>query len=197
MRLQNYFLLISLFLFSCSNDQANQELKSAEAIKPAAINPFPFYKSIEIKPGLHFEVLSWGKGADSSGGYLILMSDSIQNNYKSLSAERKGLIKEAWNMDLDNDGNPEIYIQYVVRKNVNDLHVYEFVNHNFEKISFPGLSSQLKDSYAGNDTFFVKEGALFRRIPLLKTDSAKGSTASKTLKYHLSANHFRAEQADQ
>ncbi|MCY1515808.1 hypothetical protein D9M68_504100 [compost metagenome] len=195
--MQVYFLLFTLILFSCSNDQLNQDVQSTEVLKPVVVNPFPFYKSIEIKPGLHFEVLSWGKGVDSLGGYLILMSDSVSNSYKSISAERKGLIKEAWNMDLDNDGNPEIYIQYVVRKNVNDLQVYEFVNHNFEKISFPGLSSQLKDNYAGNDTFYVKEAALFRSIPLLKTDDTKGNVASKTLKYHLNANQFRAEQIDQ
>lgn len=195
--IQVYFFLFTLFLFSCSNDQLKQDVQSTEVLKPAVVNPFPFYKSIEIKPGLHFEVLSWGKGVDSLGGYLILMSDSVSNSYKSISAERKGLIKEAWNMDLDNDGNPEIYIQYVVRKNVNDLQVYEFANHNFEKISFPGLSSELKDNYAGNDSFFVKEGSLFRSIPLLKTDGAKRNVDSKTLKYHLNDNQFRAEQINQ
>lgn len=188
------FVLAGALLFaSCSNDQ-----KPAVATKTVANtkqpNPFPFYKNIEIKPGYHFEVVSWGKGVDTVGGYLLLMSDSIKNNYKSIAGERKGIITDAWNMDLDNDGNPELYIQYVVRKNVNDLNVYEFAGNSFDKLSFPGLSSNLKKGYQGDDKFFVKNGDLFRSVPVVSTDSGKTTTVIKTLKYRLSGNSFSASE---
>jgi len=177
---------ISLIMVACtdSDKPAQVEQKTVETKQP---NPFSFYKSIEIKPGYYFEVLSWGKGVDSIGGFLILMSDSAKKNYKSISVEREGLITDAWNMDLDNDGNPEIYIQTLVRKNVADVNVYEF-NNDFNKISFPGISTM--KGYKGDDKFFVKNGDLFRSVPIVQSDSGKTTTLVKTLKYGLSGNSF-------
>lgn len=182
-----------LIFAACGSEDATKVVK-VEDIKAKSVNPFSFYKSIEIKPGFHFEIVSWGKGVDTVGGYLLLMSDSIKNNYKSIAIERKGIITDAWNMDLDNDGNPELYIQYVVRKNVNDINVYEFSNNSFDKISFPGLNSDLKKGYQGNDKFFVKNGDLFRSVPIVLTDSGKTSTLVKTLAYRLSGNSFSTKE---
>ncbi|WP_225872278.1 hypothetical protein [Pedobacter frigidisoli] len=100
-----HLLLITgmLFCFACTEEKtAEVKIESVKGEK----NPFPFYKDIEIRPGLNFEILSWGKGVDSIGGYQILMSDSVKNNYRSVAIDRKGIISDAWNMDLDNDGNP-------------------------------------------------------------------------------------------
>jgi hypothetical protein len=199
MKLMNtikYILLLSFgitFLYACTNDEkvtstTNQPANS----KTTNPNPFPFYKAIEIKPGFNFEVLSWGKGVDTLGGYLLLMSDSTKNNYKSISIERKGVILDAWNMDLDNDGNAELYIQFLVRKNVNDVNVYEFANNSFDKISFPGLNSV--KGYEGNDQFFVKNGELFRSVPIVTIDSGKTTTLVKTLKYNLRGNSFSTSE---
>ncbi|RZL49890.1 MAG: hypothetical protein EOP00_06175 [Pedobacter sp.] len=183
-----------VLIASCTADE--KPLTPAPATKgdTKEPNPFPFYKSIEIKPGFNFEVLSWGKGVDTLGGYLILMSDSVKNNYKSISVEREGIITDAWNMDLDNDGNPELYVQYVVRKNVNDLNVYEFANNRFDKISFPGLKDNLKKGYEGNDKFFVKNGDLFRSVPWVTIDSNKTTTLVKTIKYNLRGNSFSTSE---
>lgn len=184
-----FFALASLFITACTNNDKPSSVAKT-AVAPKSVNPFSFYKSIEIKPGYHFEVVSWGKGVDTLGGYLLLMSDSIKNNYKSISIERKGIITDAWNMDLDNDGNPELYIQYVARKNVNDLNVYEFAGNSFDKISFPGLNSDLKKGYQGNDKFFIKNGDLLRSVPVVTTDSGKTTTVIKTIRYLLRGNSF-------
>lgn len=185
-----------VLIAACShNDQPAVTSKTEKATAKSA-NPFPFYKSIEIKPGYHFEVVSWGKGIDTLGGFLLLMSDSLKNNYKSIAAERKGIITDAWNMDLDNDGNPELYIQYVVRKNVNDLNVYEFSGNSFDKISFPGLNSSLKKAYQGNDKFYVKNGELYRSVPMVETTDGKTTTTTKTLKYRLSGNSFSTSEVE-
>lgn len=188
-----FFSSFIVLLAACSSKDQKVEtnLPTTEAKK---LNPFSFYKSIEIKPGLNFEVLSWGKGVDTLGGFLILMSDSVKNNYKSISVERKGIITDAWNMDLDNDGNPEIYVQYVVRKNVNDVNVYEYANGNFNKITFPGIRNDIKAKYKGNDKFYVKSGDLFRSVPLISTDSGKTSVETKTFQFNLRGNSFSSTE---
>ncbi len=181
---------VSMMIVACSDNEKPVVIEQ-KVIETKALNPFPFYKSIEIKPGYYFEVLSWGKGVDSVGGFLILMSDSTKKNYKSISVEREGIITDAWNMDLDNDGNPEIYIQTLVRKNVADVNVYEF-GGSFNKISFPGISSM--KGYQGDDKFFVKNGDLYRSVPIVQPDSGKTTTLVKTLKYRLSGNSFSSSE---
>lgn len=199
MKLNNAFKLFCLglvtisLLYSCTSDEKPDTTIKTE-VAPVSKNPFPFYKRIEIKPGFNFEVVSWGKGVDTLGGYLILMSDSSKNNYRSTSVEREGVILDAWNMDLDNDGDPEIYIQYLVRKNVNDIKVYEYANNSFNKISFPGLSSENKKGYKGDDQFYVKNGDLFRTVPIVTVDSGKTTTLVKTLQYRLRGNSFSASE---
>ena len=189
--LQHLLLLAGmLFCFACTEEKL-QEVK----IEPAKIeiNPFRFYKDIEVKPGLNFEIVSWGKGVDSIGGYQILMSDSVKSNYKSAAVDRRGIITDAWNMDLDNDGNPELYIQLLSKKNVSDLNVFEYSGGNFNKISFPSLNSNQKKGYSGNDKFFIKNGDLFRSFPVKdEADSAK--TITKTYQYKLSGNSFSTSE---
>ena len=183
------FFSLAVALFAACAD-TDKPTEIGTPITKEKANPFSFYKAIAIKPGFAFEVLSWGKGVDTLGGYLILMSDSVKNNYKSISIERKGIVADAWNMDLDNDGNPEIYVQYVVRKNVNDINVYEYVSGSFNKISFPGLSSAVKENYQGNDKFYVKSGELFRSVPIVKVDGGKRLAQTITLQYYLRGNAF-------
>lgn len=191
-----------LFIVSCSNNKEDVPLAAkADVTTPAAdkkAGQFPFYKDINVKPGLNFEVVSWGKGVDSVGGYLILMSDSVKNNYNSFSAERKGIITDAWNMDMDNDGNPEIYIELLSKTNVLDLNVYEYSGGDFRKISFPPLSSNMKKSYAGNDKFLIKDGNLFRSFPLVNPkDTTIKAGDVKMLVYQLSGNSFSVNEVKQ
>lgn len=183
-------VVVSMVVVACG-DTEKPVVAEQKVTETKAPNPFPFYKSIEIKPGYYFEVVSWGKGVDSVGGFLVLMSDSTKKNYKSIAVEREGIITDAWNMDLDNDGNPEIYIQTLVRKNVADVNVYEF-NNDFNKISFPGISTM--KGYKGDDKFFVKNGDLFRSVPIVQVDSGKTTTLVKTLKYRLSGNSFSSSE---
>lgn len=186
--LQHLLLMAGvLFCFACTQTEPVKEVKTE--ISQTVKSPFKFYKDIEVKPGLNFEIISWGKGVDSIGGYQILMSDSVKNNYKSLAAERKGIITDFWNMDLDNDGNPEFYVQLLSKKNVSDLSVYEYAGGDFNKISFPSLNSNQKKGYSGNDKFFIKNGDLFRSFPVTDgADSTKKIT--KTYQYKLSGNSF-------
>ncbi|KIO75532.1 hypothetical protein TH53_20415 [Pedobacter lusitanus] len=193
---QSALCLGLLFLFACNNDQP-AKISPAAADKIVAKNTagtFPFHKDIVIKPGLHFEILSWGRGVDSVGGYLILMSDSLKNSYKSFPVERNGVITDAWNMDMDNDGNPELYIELLSKKNVKDLNVYEY-NGSFNKISFPPLSAKMKKIYGGDDKFTLKNGELFRSFPIVNSsDSTQKNGAVKMLHYSLRGNSFSVDE---
>jgi hypothetical protein len=185
-----------LFLFACQQDKP-VKISPAADVKTVAkhtAGTFPFHKDIVIKPGLHFEILSWGRGVDSLGGYLILMSDSTKNNYKSFSVERDGIITDAWNMDMDNDGNPELYIELLSKKNVKDLNVYEY-NGSFNKISFLPLSAKMKKIYGGDDKFIQKNGELFRSFPIVNSsDSTQKNGTLKMLHYSLRGNNFSADE---
>ncbi|MFW0718011.1 hypothetical protein [Pedobacter sp. N23S346] len=196
MKIQKYtlqhllFITGMLFCFACTEEQSVEVKVETPKVEK---NPFRFYKNIEVKPGLTFELLSWGKGVDSIGGYQILMSDSVRNNYKSQAVERNGILTDAWNMDLDHDGNPEIYVQLQSKKNVLDLNVFEYARGDFNKISFPSLSSDQKKGYHGNDKFFMKDGDLFRSFPAKDAnDSTKILT--KTYLYKLSRNSFSTSE---
>ncbi|KRT13282.1 hypothetical protein ASU31_25420 [Pedobacter ginsenosidimutans] len=196
MKLQKYtlqhLLLITgmLFCFACTEEKPKEIKTETEKVQK---NPFRFYKDIEVRPGLNFEIVSWGKGVDSIGGYQILMSDSVRNNYKSAAVDRKGILIDAWNMDLDNDGNPELYIQLLSKKTVSDLNVFEYTRGDFNKISFPSLSNSQKKGYNGNDNFFIKNGDLFRSFPVKDaTDSTK--TVTRTYQYKLSGNSFSTSE---
>lgn len=210
LNLSKYVLTASLcvggimLLFSCG-DRKTQQISATAAVSADTVvasqkpkGQFPFYKDIVIKPGLHFEVVSWGKGVDSVGGYLILMSDSLKNKFNSFAFERKGIITDVWNMDMDNDGNPEIYIELLSKKNVLDLNVLEYSGGEFRKISFPPLSSNAKKTYGGNDKFFIKNGSLFRSFPIVNsTDTAAKNGTQKILMYQLSGNSFSVADVKQ
>lgn len=190
-----------LFLASCGSEKEDVNVTSNPEITAGAAKKagqFPFYRDINVKPGHNFEVVSWGKGVDSIGGYLILMSDSVKNKYNSLSVERKGIITDAWNMDMDNDGNPEIYVELQSKKNVLDLNVYEYVGGDFRKINFPPLSSNTKKNYAGNDKFLIKDGNLFRSFPVVNPkDTTIKAGDVKMLVYQLNGNSFSVDEVKQ
>ncbi|WP_316747852.1 hypothetical protein [Pedobacter gandavensis] len=187
-------LFAGLLLLAACGENTPGKITTASTTTEASTakkGQFPFYKDIAIRPGVNFEVVSWGKGVDSVGGYLILLSDTLRNNYKSFSNERKGVITDAWNMDLDNDGNPEIYIELLSKKNVLDLNVYEYAGGEFRKINFPPLSNSIKKNYAGGEKFIIKNGDLFRSVPVLDDKDTTNKTPKvKMLQYRLNGNSF-------
>ncbi|WP_410221442.1 hypothetical protein [Pedobacter sp.] len=184
--------LILIILAACKNKIQIDDQQKQVISEKTQKDLFKFYKDLELKPGYHFEVLSWGKSVDSVGAYSILMSDSVKKNFKAISAEREGVLTDAWNMDMDNDGNPEIYLQVSVKKNEADLYVYEFAGNSFNKISFPGTSS-IK-GYNGNDKFFIKEGDLYRTVSVLEKEDGKEQNITKTYRYTLNSNTFSMKE---
>jgi hypothetical protein len=194
-----YLAVCSLLTFvSCSHDAKKVEVKKAEATKLPA--PFRMHQKIEVSPGLIFDVLSWGRGADSTSSVLILKSDSLKNNFYVASTDNlDGKLSEVFNTDMDNDGNPEIIVLYQKNDKYHsaDVLCYEFLK-NANKIRFPDLSSKTKKSYRGNDKFYVKEGDLFREFSLYDESDKEGKKplGKKIVRYGLEGNNFTVNEVE-
>lgn len=191
-------LCLVALLFSCG---AEEEKKTApvKTETKKLTEPFRFHKAIEVKPGLTLDIVSWGRGSDSFGGYLILRSDSTHLSYRSVSGELKGKVVDAWNMDLDTDGNPELYIQSVGegKENYLNMYIYEFgEGGSSQQIRFPDLNSSLKEGYRGEDSIYIKEGKLFREFPFYTSSDTltKDKPAIRKLEYTLKNNGLQFKE---
>lgn len=189
-------LLSAAIVAGCTTSNENKgEVVKTAPIKKQITEPFRFHRVIEVKPGLTFDVVSWGRGSETTGAFLILRSDSTNLKYRSTSAELDGKIIDAWNMDMDSDGNPEIFIHAEGEGEGSHLnmYVYEFNdNGSSQKLTFPGLSTSTKKGYKGQDTIFVKDGKLRRQFPVYEDKDApnKPTGGQKMLEYSLRNNSF-------
>ena len=191
------FLSIALLDSCTSENKEPVEVKKPEA--KTIMAPFRFHKAIEVKPGLTLDVVSWGRGSNSVGGYLILRSDSTHLSYRSVSDELDGKIVDAWDMDMDSDGNPELYIQAEGEGEGSylNMYVYEYgENGSNQRIRFPGLSSSAKKGYKGNDSVYVKEDKLMREFPVFTSEdsTATASGGKRKLEYSLRNNSFQVKE---
>jgi len=190
-------LCVVLFT-ACTTEDKSPIIVDKPAVTKLA-EPFRFHKAIEVKPGLTLDIVSWGRGSDSIGGYLILRSDSTHLSYRSVSGELKGKVVDAWNMDLDTDGNPELYIQSIGegKDNYLNMYIYEFAEGgSSQQIRFPDLNSTLKEGYRGEDSMYIKDGKLFREFAFyVEKDSASSNKpAIRKLEYTLKNNGFQFKE---
>ncbi|HXI00239.1 MAG TPA: hypothetical protein VNI52_08210 [Sphingobacteriaceae bacterium] len=191
--------MVSTMIFSgCTTADQNVSKINTPAIVENKIQPpFRFHKAIEVKPGLTFDVVSWGRGSETSGVYMILRSDSTRLEFKTTNAPLDGVLQDAWNMDMDSDGNPEIFIQAEGEGEGSHLnmYVYEFNNSgNGQKITFPSLSGSMKKGYKGNDSVYVKDGKLMREFPVVEESDAEKNARNKVLEYNLRGNSFSVKE---
>lgn len=192
-------------LYSCSTEEKSDvknKLAAANPEKKGLTGPFKFYKSVEVIPGLTYDVVSWGRGSENSGGYLILRSDSTRLKYRSVSGELDGKIIDAWNMDMDADGDPEIFIQAEGEGEGSHLnmYVYEFNDSgNPRTLRFPDLSSETMKLYRGQDSIYIDNGNIMREFPLFEeTDNTKKATGGrKLIEYTLRNNNFSVKEIEQ
>lgn len=194
-------VIIAAALFeACSSDKKDQAVTPPESPAKGIQAPFRFHKAIEVKPGLTLDVLSWGRGSESAGAYLILRSDSLNMKYRSVTGELDGKIMDAWNMDMDSDGNPELYIQAKGEGEGSHLnmYVYEFSSDgSYRELRFPDLSSKSKKGYKGGDSIYIKDEKLMREFPVVDENpdsAAVKPTGKKVLVYTLRNNDFQVEE---
>lgn len=192
--------LCAIFISSCTVDEKTPAVINKPIVKKL-MEPFRYHKAIEVKPGLTLDILGWGRGSNSVGGFLVLRSDSTHLNYRSLAGELDGKIVDAWDMDLDSDGSPELYIQArgEGQGSYLSMYIYEYSDGGSnQQIRFPDLSSNLKKGYRGNDSVFVKDGKLMREFPLYSSgDSASKATGEiRKLEYSLRSNSLSVREVE-
>jgi hypothetical protein len=162
--------------------------------KSALMEPFRYHKLIESSPGVYFDVLTWGRGKDSIGGYLILHSDSTGKKYTTITGELEGKILDVYNTDMNMDGNPEILILSKAKDTTVHINIYayEYRNGKGEKIDFPKLGGKSKTIYHGGDNFYIRQGNLIREFPAYDGEGKKAKPTGKNrvLQYGIRDNVF-------
>lgn len=190
------FIFLSAIMSSCLSEEPKQESKP---VVKKILQPFRFHKAIEVRPGLTLDIVSWGRGSNSVGGYLVLRSDSTKMDYRSVSGELDGKIVDAWDMDLDSDGNPELYIQAKGegKGSYLNMYIHEYSDSGSnQKLKFPELSSSLNEGYRGQDSVYIKDGKLMREFPVFdKNDSTSHKTGQiRKIEYSLRNNNFQYKE---
>jgi hypothetical protein len=192
------FLWISCLLISCSNDQKPEGVTVVTPQKSVIMGPFRFHKLVEVSPGQDYDVLSWGRGSKDTGSYMILHSDSAAKRYTTTTGDLYGKIVDAYNSDMDLDGNPEILIQVKGKDTINytNIFAFEFTNGKAQKLDFPKLTKSQKQGYRGEDNFYIEEGKLIREFPLFTGTGkdAKPTATKRKLQYGLRNNNFTVKQ---
>lgn len=193
-------LLVSAYGLNSCTSADKTALVKAKPVEIKLPQPFRYHKAVEVKPGLTLDVVSWGRGSKSTGAYLILRSDSTHLKYRSISGELDGEIVDVWNMDMDSDGNPELFIQAQGEGEGSHLnmYVYEFSdNGSSRELNFPNLGSSSKKGYKGNDSLYIKDEKLIREFPVVNTDQKTGGQSAgskKVLEYSLRNNSFTVNE---
>lgn len=201
MQLKYSFIGIAFFFITALSSCAEQEKPKTPVVeKPITMKaPFRFHKVIEVKPGLTFDILSWGRGSSSIGAFMVLRSDSTRMKYTTTTGDLDGQIVDVVNTDLDVDGNPEIIIQASTSDSTTfmEMYAFEFNDHNTQaqKLSFPKLTKTQKKGYKGSDRLFMEDGKLMREFPVYDSDDkeAKASVEKRVLRYGLRSNSFTVQ----
>ncbi len=189
-----FYALMVLGVVLAASCSSGDEPK--EVIKEKEVLPLPFKKldRVEVRPGLSFDILNWGKGPDSLSAVLILRSDTTKNSYTSHNLEIEGIYKEVFNTDMDTDGNPEIIIYTTSNKPFSPANIYclEYSSAEPLRIRFPELTDKTKKQYQGEDKFYIHSGKLRREFDLYdnQQDSKAKPIGKKVVEYTLKGNQF-------
>jgi len=185
-------ILAMVALFSCNQDTPKNLNNAPTPKMPELMAPFRFHKMIEVAPGQDFDVMSWGRGSNTTGSLLILRSDSAGKKYTTTTGDLEGAITDVFNSDMDIDGNPELLIEAKAKDTIayTTIYAYEFNADKANKLDFPKLTTTQKTGYRGADNFYMKDGKLIREFPLYdgNTATAKATGKKRVLQYNLKAN---------
>jgi hypothetical protein len=191
-------LAVSLVLSACEQETKKVVPVVAGSKVPKVMDPFKFHKLVEVSPGNDFDVLSWGRGANEKSAYLILHSDSADQKYTTTTGDLDGTIVDAYNTDMDVDGNPEILIQSRGKDSTNYLTMiaFEFTGSKANKLELPRLTSSQRKGYRGGDEFYITDGKLMRKFAIYQGSGkeAKPTGAQRVFEYGLHNNSFTVKQ---
>jgi hypothetical protein len=182
---------LALGLAACGGEEKTEN-KAVEA-KVVLPQPFKSMQKLMVRPGLDFHIVNWGKGADTLGAVLVLRTDTLQQENTAYNLEIEGKFVEAFNTDMDTDGNPEILIYTTLNDSVKTAELYclEYNNGEPSRIKFPALTIKTSKLYRGKDNFYLHEGKLRRAFDLYEDPNPKAKpTGKKLIEYSIIGNSF-------
>lgn len=193
------FIPIGLLIIAgCTQAPQQAAPPLAPVKKPDFVAPFRFHKLIEVSPGQDYDIVSWGRGSNVSGSFLVLHSDSVAKKYTTTTGDLDGTLVDVYNSDMDLDGNPEILIQVRGTDSTNyaTIYAFEFSGGKGNKLDFPKLNKNQRKGYRGEDNFYIKEGKLMREFPIFDGNGkdAKPTGAKRIFEYGLRDNSFTVKQ---
>jgi len=195
-----YILLLAglILMTGCNQEAKKTDNTPVVEKKPFMMPPFRYHKLIEVSPGNDFDILSWGRGSQAVGSFIILHSDSSGMKYTTTTGDLDGNIIDVYNADMDMDGNPEILIQAKATDTTNYavIYAFEFSDNKAQKLDFPKLTSSQKKGYRGGDNFYIQEGKFMREFPIYNGNGkdAKPTGQKRLLQYGLRNNEFTVQQ---
>lgn len=180
--------------YSCTEQGTQKKAEPAPAKGAEVMQPFKFHKLIEVTPGNDFDILSWGRGSNTSSSLLILHSDSADKEFTTTTGDLDGAIVDVFNSDMDIDGDPELLIEAKAKDTIDytKIYAFEFNDNKANKLDFPKLNSSQKKGYRGNDNFYMKDGKLIREYPIYdgNTSASKPTGQKRVLQYNLRSNNL-------
>jgi len=186
-------VVIATAFYGCS-EQTQKKAEPAQTKGPETMAPFKFHKLIEVTPGNDFDILSWGRGSNTSSSLLILHSDSADKEFTTTTGDLDGAIVDVFNSDMDIDGDPELLIEAKAKDTIDytKIYAFEFNDNKANKLDFPKLNSSQKKGYRGNDNFYMKDGKLIREYPIYdgNTSASKPTGQKRVLQYNLRSNNL-------
>jgi hypothetical protein len=190
-KILTYVLACTLGLAACGEaEQTENKTFEAKVVMP---QPFKNMQKLMVRPGLDFYIVNWGKGADTLGAVLVLRTDTLKQENTAYNLEIEGKFIEAFNTDMDTDGNPEILIYTTLNDSVKTAELYclEYNNGEPSRIKFPALTSKTSKLYRGKDNFYLHEGKLRRAFDLYENPDPKAKpTGKKLIEYSIVGNSF-------
>lgn len=196
-----FYLLIPiglLIIAGCIQAPQQAAQPPAPVKTPDFAAPFRFHKLIEVSPGQDYDIVSWGRGSNISGSFLVLHSDSVAKKYTTTTGDLDGTVVDVYNSDMDLDGNPEILIQARGTDSTNyaTIYAFEFSGGKGNKLDFPKLNKNQRKGYRGEDNFYIREGKLMREFPIFDGNGkdAKPTGAKRIFEYGLRDNSFTVKQ---
>jgi hypothetical protein len=192
-------ILICFFAWACNEpreeearDLSNEFPEQTSHDARLNLNDYILYKKLhQWNDHLSFLVMSWG--TDSTGGYVILMSDSVSGNYVSFAQHHQGGVVQSWINDFDRDSLPEIGIvtRSQNKRQSGQMRLHELTrNFTFETIEMQPLSEQLSADYEGGDIFYPQTGQVVREFRTVGFDSAAQEKIVRRIVYELDNNQL-------
>ena len=194
------FIMITLAtLYSCHQKQGTQVMQVGSFDSTAIATDtemqqtmegsYEYSKSVTVSPKLVYDVIAYG-GPASLGEYAIIRRGADNKPDTVAHGRRTGIFKDAFTADLNNNGDPEIYI---AEQSADKSRHGNIIGWEFDKdgkgtpLRFEHVYAKKTDVYRGDDSIYPGQftdghDAIFVAFPAYKSTDVSGRPTAGTIK---------------